>query len=211
MPAGPIRPQITEETRDAFVEVFNIGMGRAASVLSQLSGAEVLLSVPGLEIVGREQLAAFEEIGSNGRVTSVRQGFSGALLGTSALLFPEAESLSLARSVVPNPDQIDDMTEMEREALVEIGNIVLNACISVLADLLSLDIETDIPRFYAGEPREVAAFVVGDGGDCDLMVLRIQFQVRDTALSGHIVFVLDLMAWDALRLAIEAVLRAVRR
>lgn len=210
MAVAAVKPEMTEEIRDAFVEVFNIGVGRAASVLSTLAGAEVVLSVPELRIVRRDQLGQSIQIGADGRITGVRQVFSGAFDGTSVLLFPEAESLSLARSVVPDPDRIDDMTEMEREALLEIGNIVLNACISVLADLLSLELETDVPELFRGDRQDLSGFVV-DGGDCDLMVLRIEFRVRDTALAGHIVFVLDLRAWDALRLAIEAVLKAMRR
>ena len=48
---GPI--VLSETERDAIAETFNIGMGLAASALSEMVGSEVALSVPDVQLVDR--------------------------------------------------------------------------------------------------------------------------------------------------------------
>lgn len=200
--------EISEDVRDAILEIFNVGVGRAASVMSSLGNCDVSLSVPELAIIPRADLMPLIENACSGAVSGIRQGFFGPFAGDSLLIFPERRSLELARSLVPEPDQAEDMTEMEREALLEVGNIVLNACLSSLADLLHVEIDSDVPAFFSGQPTDLTDRMIGFG-DCDLLFLRIDFRLGSGAIDGYVVFVLDLRAADALRQAVESILQAM--
>ena len=73
--------ELTEQERDAIIELFNLGMGKAAGALGQMVDAEVALSVPSLDIVLRDD--APEQIGCpiGERICAVKQTFAGLFDG----------------------------------------------------------------------------------------------------------------------------------
>ena len=86
---------LTELERDALAEVLNVGVGQAANALSQLSGHEVMLSVPVVHMMTKGAIA--EQLGQHGadRVCAVRQEFAG-VLSTEAVLMVVAIALAFA-------------------------------------------------------------------------------------------------------------------
>jgi len=64
---------------------------------------------------------------------SVSQEMRGGFDGRSMLIFHEKNSMEVVRQLMGNnlPDEM--IIEMQEEALNEIGNIVLNACIGTIA------------------------------------------------------------------------------
>jgi chemotaxis protein CheC len=50
--------ELTAVQQDALIELLNIGFGRAAASLSQLTGHRVLLEVPNVTIFSVDQVAA---------------------------------------------------------------------------------------------------------------------------------------------------------
>ncbi|MEI9986687.1 MAG: chemotaxis protein CheC [Aliidongia sp.] len=141
-------PQLSSLEIDAVAEILNIGVGRAASSLSQMVKEEIQLSVPHAEVL--YGVAAQEHLALKGdRMVAVREEFSGLISGAAALLFPQSRSLDLVRMVLDEDLSPEEVAELEQEALVEIGNIILNGCLSSIADALTGEIETSIPCYCA--------------------------------------------------------------
>ena len=151
--------ELSGAERDAIIELFNLGMGRAASALGQMVDAEVSLSVPSLDIIRR--INAPEQIGCpvGQRICAVRQTFAGPFDGQAMLIFPEGSSLELVRRLLPDSPPIGDMTDLEEEALTEVGNVILNHCLASFANLLHAEIRTEIPVYQIGRPEEIAELV----------------------------------------------------
>ncbi len=135
MPLSQVSP-LTELEKDALAEVSNIAMAGAASSLRKMVKHEVKLSVPSVEIL--TQQAALQAVSrpDNSKIVAVRQDFSGILVGRALLIFPETSSLELVRAVVGKELSIDDIIDLEDEALAETGNIILNSWVSTLANML---------------------------------------------------------------------------
>ena len=153
--------QLTEPERDAIIELFNLGMGKAAGALGQMVDAEVSLSVPNLDIIRRTH--APEQLGCpvGQRICAVRQTFAGPFDGQAMLIFPEGSSLELVRRLLPDSPPIGDMTDLEEEALTEVGNVILNHCLASFANLLHAEIRTEIPVYQIGRPEEIVGSTGG--------------------------------------------------
>ena len=82
--------QLTARQEDALIELLNIGFGRAAASLSQLTGHRVLLDVPQVTIRPVEEVP--EALGGviQTDVASVHQIFSGQVSGDALLILDQS-------------------------------------------------------------------------------------------------------------------------
>jgi chemotaxis protein CheC len=135
---------------DALTELVNIGVSRAATSLGTMVGEQVLLSVPSVMIVSRFRAAELIGQSQSELLVAVRQAFHGEVSGRALLIFPEKNSLELVRAVVGNHLSLEDILELEHEALAEIGNIILNACIATVANLLQRSLTMSLPEIVRG-------------------------------------------------------------
>ncbi|MCD6526757.1 MAG: chemotaxis protein CheC [Desulfuromonas sp.] len=144
----------TDEEKDILQEVMNIAFGQASADLAEVIDIFVILSVPEIHVLKGHQLPGYlcEELQSSGTVNIIEQGFLGKFSGQALLIFPtgaEKELLTLF-----NQDQelttLDiDIDILEQETLVEVGNILIGACIGKIAELLSDVVTYDPPRLIA--------------------------------------------------------------
>ncbi|MCK5190428.1 MAG: chemotaxis protein CheC [Methylococcales bacterium] len=193
---------------DAVAEVLNVGMGSAAAALSEMINDEVNLSVPGVEFVSR--LEATHIIGSKAKtnVSGVHQNFQGAFGGDAMLLFPEEQSLELVRAVLQQDDMaLQDLTDMEQEAMTEIGNVILNACLCSMADMFGKEMLGDIPEFVEGSLAQVFSTEGGlEQTEAIVLLLNMDFAVDTKSIQGYVTFLMDVNSVGQFKANIEALL-----
>ncbi|REG83252.1 hypothetical protein [Marinomonas pollencensis] len=184
---------LTDDEFDLMVELVNIGVGKSASALSQLAGEEVLLSVPALEFLTLADATSVFEERLPALLTGVSQEFSGFFSGKAALLFPESRSLDLVNVMLGGDDfdgEID--AELEEEALSELGNILLNNCLSTLSNILNKSLATQLPHTFHAKPAGLISQLLSEEKDeTIIMLLKVDFSLKSRNLSGHLVFVID--------------------
>jgi len=194
---------LTELQRDTITELLNIGMGRAAAALSEMVGEEVALSVPSVEVLSRRDAAVLVREKGCERIVAVLQEFSGFFGGGTMLVFPADKSLDLVHSLIKDTFPLDIMTEMEQEALMEIGNITLNACIGSIANILQSEVSSSLPSFLRGPCEAIFGDKHGVQVDNEIvMFLRMDFALHTRDMHGCVVFLVD---GDAMRLLREHV------
>lgn len=199
---------LTETQIDLLQETFNIGVGQAAASLSELAGGEeILLSVPSLDFEGVGTLIEKIRESSGDMVCGVSERFRGAFAGSAMMLYSQQESLELVKIMLGETIPVEAMSEMEGEALCEVGNIVLNAVISGLADLFGAELDTDIPRLSRGDVARVFEDTIGVGEHLEVLHLRMGFALESHRLQGHIGFFLDMPAVETIARQLDLYLR----
>lgn len=193
---------------DALTEIFNLGAGQAAHALSQLAGEAVLLNIPQVQMLTKREIAAPLSGQGAARVCAVRQGFSGVVNTNAMLLFPEEQSLQLVQMMVGSDVPLEQLSEMEQEALAEIGNILLNSVLASMADMLHIAFESTLPEVELGSAEQVLC----PEGDFEslLLSLQINFQIASREIQGYLVFLLDVESSDMLERRINTFLDAMQ-
>lgn len=184
--------------RETLAEVFNIAMGRAALAMGRIVNEEVKLSVPLVKLVPR-QAAAILLGGAEQKVYSITQVLEGDFDAFAILIFPESNSLDLVRLTVGEIADSESITELEREALTEIGNIILNACIGTVTNLLEGEFHISLPVFKASTYGDL--LTSQDGGrptDDVVLLLHIDFCVEKHSINGHLAFIQDIVSFHGL-------------
>jgi chemotaxis protein CheC len=202
--ATPRAIAFTADERDAAAELFNIGMGRAAASLSRMVGDEVELSIPHVEILTVETL--LERLAQQGvdDVSLVVQRFEGMFTGEALLVFPYEQSLELVRVLLSEATALEHITELERDVLAEVGNVLINACLGSLANVLGDEFAASTPAFESGAARNVLRR--GRGIQEHVLFAEVRFSVRSRDLHGLVVFTLPLDSLEHFRASIARLL-----
>jgi chemotaxis protein CheC len=197
---------LTELELDALTEVVNIGVSRAATSLRDMVGEQVLLSVPSVAITSPARAAELLGERESSLLVAVRQGFQGEFSGSALLIFPEKNSLELVRAIAGNHLSLEDILELEQEALAEIGNVILNGCMATIANLLNRRLVISLPEILSGSAGELFQKSPSLLQDVVLFI-HIDFSLRGRELSGYLAMVMDVPSLEALKLLVDEFIR----
>jgi chemotaxis protein CheC len=195
---------LTELQRDAMMELLNIGMGRAASALSEMVGAEIYLCVPFLDLLSRHEAIKRLSGKRSERIIAVQQQFSGLLGGDIMLVFPEEKSLELVHVLVKDSVPLEVMTEMEQEVFMEIGNMILNSCIGSISTILKSEMSSSLPILLNGTDKDIFGENF-DSHDDDgtVLFLSMGFSLQERSIDGNVAFIINEDATYALQESID--------
>ena len=191
--------ELTEIERDAISEIANMGVSRAAASLRQMVGEQVLLSVPAVRIVSRDEAARLVERGNSPKLVAVQQSFEGPFSGRALLIFPQAQSLELVRSIVGAEHSLEDVIDLEQEALAETGNIILNACLATIANVLRKSMRMSLPLVIRGDGAMLFETEGSDPQSQLVLFLYIDFTIKNRDIQGFIALLMDLPSIAALK------------
>jgi chemotaxis protein CheC len=185
--------QLDELQHDAIIELLNIGMGKAAASLSVMVNQEVMLSIPRLQLLTRQQAANHLNTHPQQPIVAIKQNFQGAFWGEALLLFQWNKSLELVGLLLKKHLLSSAFTELEQDALREVGNIILSACLSSLANNLSQELTSDLPLFLIGTGGEILEINTTQKNEA-IMLLRMDFALQKQNLEGYVALILDMPA-----------------
>jgi chemotaxis protein CheC len=184
--------ELSDLELDALTELVNIGVSRAATSLREMVREQVLLSVPSLNLVSREEAIVRLAGGAASRLIAVHQVFEGDLTGRALLIFPETRSLELVRAVTGGDLPLEDIIELEQEALAETGNIILNGCLATIANMLERSLKMSLPEILRGQgPEFFNLDPPPEAGDV-VMFLYINFHIQQRDIQGYIALLMDM-------------------
>lgn len=202
--------KLTEIEQDALAEIANMGVSRAASSLRLLVGEEVLLSVPSVKIVTREAASKLVER-ENKKLVAVQQTFEGPFDGKALLIFPEAQSLELVRSIVGDQHTLEDVIDLEQEALAETGNIILNGCLATIANVLNRTMRMSLPSIVRGDGATLFEVQGPASGEQFVLFLYIDFNIKARDVHGFIALLMDLPSIAALKTIVNDFIDAIEK
>jgi chemotaxis protein CheC len=197
--------ELTIDQKDALTELINIGYGRAAGALSELTGYRISLEVPQVSMHEIEAIGPLLEQVVDDDVASVNQMFSGAISGNALLILDEKAAIVLCEMLTddrPNPQALNSSA---REIITEVGNILLNACLGVFGNLLQIHLSFAVPRLHVQSVQEVLR-AVADQVEEQLrygLMIHTRFYVKARNITGYLVIVLGITSLDRLLLEVD--------
>ncbi len=203
---------LTGDEIDILQEIMNISFGKSASDLADVIDTHVFLSVPYIKIMQVTELPDYFRyyVKDYKNINIVEQKFWGRFKGDALLVFSSGagkELISMLQSEENKCIESEPVDILEREILMEVGNILIGACVGKLAELLK-DIVTYTPPIVIVEEdyRDAFAYSRYDP-DSTAIVLKTDFRFDEGNVSGFLFLVTsqESVTWlkDALRLFIR--------
>lgn len=196
---------LSDHQADALTELINIACSRTAASLSELTSQRVGLDRPQVSVQPSHMLAPTLSGFVTGDVATVHQTFTGALAGDALLLLEYDGAVRLADLLTEGHAVATQLDESGREVLMEVGNILLNTCLSMFGDVLRVHVAFSVPRLKLEAVTELVSSLVSGKEELRYaLVIYTQFRLSQNAVSGYIVIVLGVASLDRLLQAIEA-------
>jgi len=196
--------ELTTTQQDALIELLNIGFGRAAASLSELTGHRVLLEVPQVSVHPIGELARTLRPVLEDQVASVHQIFSGPVGGDALLILNHTAAGMLKELLTNEPPLPLPIDASAREVLTEVGNILLNACLGTFGNILQVQVSFSVPHLNLDTLHEVMkSLLVNREGLRYALVVHAGFKLRDAEVKGYLVIVLSVSSLDRLIRAVE--------
>lgn len=134
-----------DDKLDAYREMANVAMGQAGEKLAKLLGYFISLPIPNVNLIESTELhMAIAEIKRNDRVSAISQGFvSAGIKGEALVLFNDANINDIIKLLNYNYKDIN--TQLEVEALMDVSNILISACLNALSEQLHVNFSHNHP------------------------------------------------------------------
>lgn len=185
---------LSDIQQDAITEIVNIATGRAAASLSEMVGHDIKLDVPNIEFIDAYGIRNIKSDIPLADLTVVRQTFGGDFNGESVLVFPADKTMRMVRLFVGDDTPDEVLSEMEGDALVEIGNVILNAFMGSIGNLLEIEVPTDIPLYLKNNTRDqlLGMGVNPDGRRKIILLVDVNFGIQGENITGYVLLVMDI-------------------
>ncbi|MBR0280282.1 MAG: chemotaxis protein CheC [Oscillibacter sp.] len=163
--------ELTSLEIDTLREIGSIGTGNAASALSVMLGRNVRITLPEVRIMGYNE--AIEWIGGPEAITAgvmvrISGQMNGIMLAVQSLDFV---NLVLSSMLSEEIHDYEDLKDLERSALIEIGNIMISTFINALSGLAEISVEMTVPSLSVDMQGAILAVPMAEyGGQSDYLM-----------------------------------------
>ena len=203
---------ISDVELDILQEVMNIAFGKASADLAEVIDIYVVLSIPDIKLLHTAEVPRYieSEIKNLETISIIKQSYTGKFHGTALLLFPGGAGkklFSLFDNGSTSVSESEDLSVvLEKETLLEVGNILIGASVSKVAELLD-----DVVSYRP--PRIVIESKPGDIVDWDLaepegpaILMRTVFSFDNRDISGLLFLIPSYKSFEWLKKSLHAFL-----
>ncbi|MFM8322800.1 MAG: chemotaxis protein CheC [Chloroflexota bacterium] len=195
---------LTSVQRDALTELVNIGFGRAAASLSSLVRQRVYLCAPDVSVYLLPDMQAHLSI-LEPEVATVHQIFSGQISGDALLILETEGASTLIGLLSDEPTPKVRLTPSDREALMEVGNILLNAFVGSFGNLLKVHVTFAVPRLRLDAIDDLLnTLEVGQQEIRYTLLVQTSFTIAESQVQGFVALVMGIESLDRLFEAMDA-------
>lgn len=196
----------SEAHHDALAEICNIGMSKAAKQLSILLDSAVELSIPKIQFYTKSEYCAHKKEDDDDIMASVSQTLDNDFAGSAILMFDRRHSSSLVEAVIGKPVNMEanEVRACEREAMLEIGNIIISSCVSAMVNMLNKTVFLGLPTYRESSMTNLLFAQLKSITDNELKLFMIstRLQTDSQDFSGDLLLVLSI---DSINKIVEAI------
>ena len=201
---------ISDEEQDILQEVMNIAFGKASAELAEVIDIYVVLSIPEIKLLQTAEVPQYieAEIQDFENISVIKQSYTGKFHGTALLFFPGGAGKKLF-SLFENERTTDSGSEgfsvvLEKETLLEVGNILIGASVSKVAELLNDNVSYRPPRIVIeSDPGDIVDWDLAEPED-PVILLKTVFRFDKRDISGLLFLIPSYKSFEWLKKALHA-------
>ncbi len=184
---------------DVLKKVSRTAADKASRVLSKLVDKEINIEVFKAEVKKVYKLDPI--IGPEEVVAGIYLPVKGDINGASLLIFPKESAFEMSDLLLKrNSGTTRRLSELDKSALKEVGNIISGSYFSILANMLQIKIVEDVPIFsfdmFGAIVSEIITKFVQKADKA--LVIEVLFTSKSKKVKGYYLLLFELEQFDAI-------------
>lgn len=191
---------------DVLKELFNISVGKAASILSDIVNRKIGLDVPDIKILNTAAdlnlLGELFKQELEGALMVSSISFKEKLSGKANLIFPADKMRSfidLCLNETSTKHSELDFNDIDYDIIKEIGNIILNSIIGEIGNIIKVQLSYTLPEVKILNTVNLNDVITSKEYEY-IVILSITFQINSTEIVGAVLINLTLKSLDEILL-----------
>jgi len=176
--------QIDESFKEAFLEITNIGIGKAADSMSRLAGRHVEITVPDIVFASTdsEEMHHVRDLQTH---VLVEQGFSEDAEGIALLNLTQEGAVKLAGMMLGESFEDESFGDIAQGAILELGNIMICGLMGSFSNMLEFELVYDVPELQLNGTNKVEQLT--QNHHSFLAMLRCSLAIGEDEVSGSMI------------------------
>lgn len=204
---GAAPQALSSRELDALQEVANIGAAHAATALSTMLGARIMISVPQVHVMPLQDVPPVVS-SQEEPVVAVLLQMLGDLTGRTLLVFPSVVAARLAGLLTQrDPGSDDRLDSLGESAISEVGNILSSAYMTALSEFLGMMLLPSPPTLTMDSSARVVVAAHQQSGSRSNQVFCVESELRLTEIGERLRGFFLLLPDDA---SLNVMLRTIR-
>lgn len=188
---------LSNQQLDVLTELINIGVGKSSSSLNTLIDQHISLYVPSVELMHYRDFLKYLDNFKNENYASVTLPFKGDLIGNIKFLLSSSSAANLADSFMGEDFDDEDLDSIRSGVLNEVGNIVTNAVMGSVSNMLDVEISYIVPYFEEGTMSRVIQKGL-DIEDGVILFAKADFTIDKIEVSGSFAIFFEMNTFRSL-------------
>ena len=109
------------------------------------------------------------------------------------LIYIHDSAKKLVEILLQEKKEVLTLSAMERSALIEVGNILINAFMGMIAEVLKLAFNFSVPQMFLPS-QDLANQILHAEADAQnrvALLLKSEMRIRETEIIGHLAILMD--------------------
>ena len=174
----------------ALKELTNVGLGHAATALSQMVGRQMMISIPSIDLMQMESIPSL--IGGDEVPTiAVAMSVEGDLAGTLAFILRKGDAERMAACIHRGNLGGIEKKQLERSILLEVGNIVDSNYLNAISDMTGTQTVATVPVLIEDMAASVVSSILAEAWENNEEVALFETQISDeeTMMLGFFIYI----------------------
>lgn len=201
-------PAFSEEEKEILQEIMNIAFGNATADLAEVIDIYVELNAPSIQVLGIGDIPDYliKRMNFHTETSIVAQNFWGDFKGSGILLLPNRSGRSLI--AILDDDEINDfnmkpIAGQEKEVLMEVGNILIGACVGKVCELLNTFVTYTPPQIIHQNSDGYSAFIESFDPSQTAIIMETIFRFQKIDINGLLLLITNQEAIEWLQKALH--------
>ncbi len=206
------KSSLSDEQADALQEVVNIGMGIAGDSLARILRTFVKLSIPRIRLIHADNvnLEIAKLIGEDTMITGVRQAFFSYWRGEAISVYDQNGCSGMATLMgYPNNSSNNADADADAELLLDVGNVLVGACINGIAKQLNVEVNFGPPSVIASNVPADALFNTEKLSWSHSLLLEVNFNLEALNFKSHLLVMMSEETISILKSDLDQFLEAI--
>lgn len=199
---------LSEDQKDILQEIMNIAFGNATADLADVIDIYVELSVPAIELINTGELSGYinRSLNSYTKAFIISQKFLGDFNGYGLFVSPNGTGHDLV-TIIEDTGTEDlnssPAASLEKEIIMEIGNILIGACVGKISELLNTAVIYSPPKAIIEKSTEFDSFIHSFVPLQTVIAMKTVFKFLQKDINGFIVVLTDQESVKWLKTALD--------